>query len=205
MKRPVIVVTGGIASGKSTVAEVISRRKGAVVDCDRLAHRALDLEEVRDELEREFGNRIFGQKGRISRARLGEIVFSGHQKLVRLDRIIRPAVTEIIEDEVSRLKECYKYLVLDAVLFFQYKFNFEVELVLVTRASEEERVRRLRERNGMSREEAERRVYSQRDYYDSWEQADIIINTGLPGEKVKEIAACVRDGFLSRYYDQMKE
>lgn len=202
---PVIVVTGGIASGKTTVAKVLAERGGMVVDCDRLAHRVYRDREIRDELRRIFGKKIFDNDGKVSHSKLGTVVFSNAGKLKKLNQVVHPKVTEVINRELSELMKSYRYLVLDAVLFFQYKFNFEVNLVVVTEASERERLQRLIKRDRLSQKEGIRRIKSQRCYYDVWSKAEVTINTEQPLEQVKKVAASVRDNFLDRYFQDREE
>ena len=196
MRAPVIVVTGAIASGKTMVAHILAGRGGTVVDCDLLAHRALEEIELKEKLVRAFGSSVLTSSGRISRAGLGRIVFSDDSKLNLLNQMVRPFVKRIISDEVMKLKACSSYIVLDAVLFFQYKFKFKVDLVISTVASEETCLRRIMRRDGLSRKEALMRIERQRPLYNDWSGADLTVNTDGSRERIVRVVAGIRDCFL---------
>jgi dephospho-CoA kinase len=196
MRTPVIVVTGGIASGKTTVARVLAGKDGIAVDCDALAHRSLEQDAVKERLVRAFGGEILTPSGRVSRARLARLVFSDDVKLAVLDRIVHPAVTRIINDEVRRLRSIGRYIVLDAVVYFNYKFRFKVDLVVLTEAPEEVRLRRIIKRDGMSRDLAMGRIERQRSFYGSWAEADVTIDTHRSRREVERAAVSLREKFL---------
>lgn len=196
MRPPIIVVTGGIASGKTLVARVLAERGGVVVDCDSVGHEALAVPALKRKLVEAFGEGILTVTGKVSRTRLGRIVFSDAHKLELLNRLIRPVLKEMISAEVKKLKSSARYIVLDAVLFFQYKFNFKVDFVVVTEASEKTRLKRLMQRDGLRREEALQRIERQKSLHDDWDGAGITINTDGPLNRVMKEVAHVRDRFL---------
>jgi len=199
MKSPVIVVTGGIASGKTTVAGVMAARGGALVDCDALAHAALARTAVKRQLVRSFGRSVLTRAGNVSRAKLRAAVFSSDERMRALNEIVRPHVTRIINDEVRRLRAVVPYIVLDAVLFFHYTFRFKVALTVVTEAPKTIRIGRLMRRNGLSRDEALERIEHQHYLERDWARADHTIGTAVARCTVERIAADIRDGFLARH------
>ena len=100
MRKPVIVVTGGIATGKTTVARALAADRGSVIDCDRIGHEVLDTKDVTRAVARAFGKGILTPSGRISRVKLGRIVFADQSKLDLLNRTIRPFLKRMISAEV---------------------------------------------------------------------------------------------------------
>lgn len=198
MRTPVIAVTGPIASGKSTVARMIASRRGALVNCDRLGHRALEAPEVRRKLAAAFGKGVLSPSGRVSRRKLARIVFSDDRALETLNRIVRPSLTRIITGEVMRRRERAEYIVLDAVLLFRYRFRFKVDWAVVARASRETRLKRIMRRDGLSRAEALLRIERQRELDGAWSRADESIRTDGSLARVKSRAEGIRDRFLDR-------
>ncbi len=205
MRKPVIVVTGGIATGKTTVARALAAAGGSVIDCDRIGHDALDAKEVKRSLTRAFGKDILTRSGRISRARLGAVVFADQTKLDLLNRSIKPFLKRMISAEVMRRRKKAEYIVLDAVLYFQYKFRFKVDLVVRTVASKKARLERLDERDGMKAEKALDRISRQEPLEAGWRKADISIRTDVPVERVIEKANRIRERFLRSYFGSGKE
>lgn len=195
MKTPLVVVTGAIASGKSEVARVFAERGGTLIDADELAHEALEDPLFAAELAAEFGRDLLAG-GRVSRMRLARIVFSDQRALDRLNRLIKPSVKRIVRDRIASLQGGTPYIVLDALLFFQYKFRFKADLSVRTDAPEEVRVRRMMRRDGFTRAEALQRIERQRPLSRDWDRADVTIDTDAPIGRVRAEAARLRDEFL---------
>ncbi len=196
MKTPVIVVTGGIGSGKTTVARAIAGSRGEVIDCDALGRRALVDPGVRLRLVRRFGPGILTPGGRVSPRRLARIVFADARSLRRLNAAVTPRLRGIISDEVKRRARRAQYIVLDAVLYFQYKFRFKVDRVVVTTAPLETRLRRIMRRDGYSRAEALQRIGRQAELEAAWRRAGARIDTDRPLRAVRRDARRVRDEVL---------
>lgn len=197
MKTPIVVVTGPIASGKSLVARVFAARGGVLLDADEIAHETLDDPRFADELEREFGPGVIAG-GKVSRVALARIVFSDQRALDRLNLMIRPSVKRLVLDRIDSLRGKAPYIVLDALLFFQYTFGFKPDLSVRTDAPEEVRIGRMMRRDGFTREEAQQRIERQRPLTRGWQRADVTIDTDAPIERVREEAARLRDEFLER-------
>ncbi|MCX5753724.1 MAG: dephospho-CoA kinase [Candidatus Krumholzibacteria bacterium] len=198
MRVPVIGVTGPIASGKTTVAKTIAAAGGVLIDCDALGKRALEAPEVRKGIVAAFGAGVLGSGGAVSRRRLARIVFASDRDLERLNRIVRTSLKRIITDEVLKRRVRAPYIVLDAVLLFQYKFRFKVDYAVVTRASRRMRLARIMRRDGVSRSEAAARIERQRKLESGWAMADASIATDGPLARVRSEAGRIRDRFLAR-------
>ena len=198
MRVPVIGVTGPIASGKTTVARFIAGDRGALVDCDKLGARALASAGVRRDLVAAFGALILNRDGAVNRSKLARVVFASDRALDRLNRIVRPSLKRIITEEVLKRRAGAEYIVLDAVLLFQYKFRFKVDYVVVTRASLAARVRRIMERDRISRAAALARIERQRDLEEGWRRADAVLATDGSIARLKSEAVGIRDRFLAR-------
>jgi dephospho-CoA kinase len=197
MKIPLIVITGPIASGKTTVAKIIADRGGVYVDADTLAHAALADPRFIEQLSAEFGSDIIGDDGKVSRLRLAGAVFSEQEKLDRLNEIIKPFVRDLALERLLELEKTARYIVLDAVLFLQYKLSLEADLVVMTDAPEEVRIKRMMRRNGFDRDEAVLRIERQKDLFEEWEKAGLKLDTDIPLAEVKREAARIRDEFLA--------
>ncbi len=193
---PVIVVTGPIASGKTTVAKLIAADDGAHLVADRLAHRAFEDDGLTSALRREFGDGIFGVDGEVKHSVLSRIVFGDAEAMARLNDIVRPVVTTIIEEEIDIKCRVASYIVLDAVLYFEYKFRFKAGMVVLVDAPPEIRLRRLMKRDGISADEARTRIAGQRYLEGGWAGADVTIDTSADLDSVKREAAAVRDRFI---------
>lgn len=204
MRAPLIAVTGGIASGKTTVAKALAGAGGELIDCDSIGHGVLESESIKRRLIKAFGKEIIESSGTVDRRRLAEIVFSSPHELEKLNRLIKPELKRTITNNVLSLREGAEYIVLDAVLFFKYKFRFKVDLVVATYAPVETRVKRLMRRDGIAEDEAMRRVAIQSDLEEDWKRADYIMNTDKKIDIIIEEAVKLRERFLEEYYGRNK-
>lgn len=170
-------LTGGIASGKSTVAKMLQERGCAIIEADLLAHEYLKPENhVSQEVIREFGGEILDASGKIDRAKLGELVFGHAEKIERLNAIIHPHVlTEI----ARRLKELAGsgtgVAVVVAALHVETGYYKTFDRLAVAWCRPEQQFERLINR-GLTREQAERRIASQMPIDEKRRLADDVID-----------------------------
>merc|ERR1711971_1181480 len=158
-----IGLTGGSASGKSSVAKRMSGLSWGVVDCDKLGHAAYTPGTVAFKaIVEEWGQAVVAEDGSINRRALGPIVFADPSALARLNAIVWPEIARMAKEKADSLwKEGKQVVVLDAAVLLEadwQKFCHEVWVCVVP---QEEAVTRIMDRDGKSRQEAERRVASQ--------------------------------------------
>jgi dephospho-CoA kinase len=174
-------LTGGIASGKSTVARMLAERGAILIDFDELAH-AVEMPEgpVWREIVGHFGEGILLPDRRIDRLKLGAIVFSDREKREILNRLVHPAVFSEWQKRLAEIeKERPDAVVLsDIPLLIEAGLEKMVDLILLVYIPPEEQIRRLMVRNGFVREEAERRVDSQMPIGEKIPRAHIVIRNG---------------------------
>jgi dephospho-CoA kinase len=172
-------LTGGIASGKSTVAAMLVAKGAYHIDFDVLAHKVEkpDMPAWREIIDA-FGPEILNRDGTINRTRLGAIVFTDHQKLAQLNAIVHPAVLTAWRRQLKEIeKEKADAIVLaDVPLLIEAGLKQLVDVVLLVYISPEEQLRRLMARNGYTRGEALSRLSAQMPIQDKLPLADLIIN-----------------------------
>jgi dephospho-CoA kinase len=120
-KKPLIAIIGGIASGKSTVAEQFAKLGCAVIDADKMAHDLLEEDSIRDEVAGLFGPEILTVSGTIDRTKLARIVFADARQLDRLNDVIHPRVLQRTEELIERYNRNadLKAIVLDVPLLVE--------------------------------------------------------------------------------------
>ncbi len=188
----VIGLTGGIATGKSTVAAMFERRNCAVIDADRIAREVVEPGSFGlESLCLQFGRGILDGEGRLDRAGLGKRVFGDPALLARLNEILHPLILTRIGEALEAFRQAGEEMVLlDAPLLFETGFHGRVDAVVVVYAAEEVQRRRLMERDGLTPEEAGQRIASQMPLEDKVRQADFVIDNGstpaAAEEQVKE-------------------
>ncbi|MGH9732275.1 MAG: dephospho-CoA kinase [Candidatus Acidiferrales bacterium] len=156
-------LTGGIASGKSTVATRLQERGCAIIEADLLAHEYLQPENpASQEVIREFGAGILDGSGKIDRAKLGEIIFGNAEKIERLNAIIHPHVLKEIARRLQALKQSGEtdIAVVVAALHIETGFYKTFDRLAVAWCRPEQQLERLLNR-GFTSQQAERRIASQ--------------------------------------------
>ena len=187
----VIGLTGGIACGKSTVSGVLRSLGVRIVDGDALS-RALTAPNgpALPEIRRVFGDGVFEPGGTLDRSALGRLVFGHPEALGRLNDLMRPLLREAIFRAVDAARDDGEaFCVMDMPLLFEEGLNTLCSRVWCVIAPEEEQILRLRERNGLSRDEALARIRSQWPNEKKAALSDVVIDTDRP---IEDTAALVR-------------
>jgi dephospho-CoA kinase len=156
-------LTGGIASGKSTVAAILRELGFPVLDADALAHQLMEPgQPAYNKVLREFGPGILATDGRVDRAKLAAIVFADRAKLDGLNAILHPRVEAVAHaqfDQWSR-NGTRNAAFIEAALLVEAAYHRNLDGLVVTFCRPEQQLERLRTR-GLSDEEAHRRIAAQ--------------------------------------------
>lgn len=173
-----IGLTGGIASGKSTVSSMIKDKGITVIDAD-LIYKELTMTDTNmlGMLRNEFGDKIFNSDGTLSRKQLGMAVFMDKHKLDRLNEITHPFIFNRIEDEVRKAEARGEDIcVLDVPILIESGRHSISDFIVLVYADKPTQLKRLIKRNGFTEEEAQRRIDSQMDFEEKRKYADYIID-----------------------------
>jgi dephospho-CoA kinase len=191
-----IGLTGGIATGKSTVTRVLLERGYPVIDADLLAREAVQAgTEAQLEISRVFGPEALLANGELNRKRIGEIVFSDRTKLSILENIVHPKVRQLALQRKQELaNKGFKVAFYDVPLLFEKGMRDFFDRVLVVSCDPNLQKRRLMDRDGLSSEEADRRIASQIAIGEKIKLAtDVIENDGTKEDLARKI-----DSFLAK-------
>jgi len=172
-------LTGGIASGKSTVASVLRKLDVPLLEADPIGHELLESgQEAREEIVREFGGDILDAKGTVDRAKLGAIIFADAEKRARLDRIVHPRILGAASKWFAALDRPGGPAlgVFSAALIFETGYNRELGRVIVCWCPTERQLERLKER-GLSPAEARQRIAAQMPADEKRRLADDVIDS----------------------------
>lgn len=174
-----VALTGGIASGKSTVARRLEEHGAVIVDADQVARQVVEPgEPALARIAEEFGAGVIAADGSLDRAALGAIVFSDPEGRQRLNAITHPAVLDRSRALFAAAGEADPdaIVVYDIPLLVEAGRSDEFDLRVVVHAATETRVRRMTELRGMTREEALHRINSQATDADRFAIADVVID-----------------------------
>ena len=194
-----IGLTGGIASGKSTVAKMFQERGAYLIDLDELAHFVEEPDQPAwKAIVDYFGYDILNEDRTINRVELGLIVFADQKKLSILNSIVHPAVVDewrLRIDDLYEIDPC-AVVISDVPLLIEVAMQDQVDLVILVYAAPEVQIERLMERNGCSREEAVKRLASQMPIDDKIPYADIVIDNQDSPDETREIVYEIWDDIL---------
>lgn len=186
----IIGLTGGIASGKSTVSNMIKEVGIPVVDADIIAREVVQKgEEAYEKIVDHFGTEILSDDESIDRPKLGAIVFNNEEKRLSLNGIVHPAIRKKMLTEIKQYKQVgNKIVVLDIPLLFESKLTYMVDKIILVYVDQEIQKERLIKRDQFSDEEAKARIASQMPLVEKIELADEVIhNHGLKEETKQQL------------------
>tara|TARA_B100001996_G_scaffold269340_1_gene210626 strand:+ start:195 stop:788 length:594 start_codon:yes stop_codon:yes gene_type:complete len=190
----IIGLTGGIASGKSTVAQQLGQLGAHVIDADKLGHNAyVSGSEAFDLVVSAFGNDTVGSDGEIDRKVLGSKVFGNAESLKKLTDIVWPAIKQMATQEILSVKEQRpeQVIVLEAAVLFEAGWEDIVDEVWSTIVDREVAIERASNRDGTDRSQVEARIDAQISNEERKEKADRLIdNSGSEADlqaQVKQI------------------
>jgi dephospho-CoA kinase len=180
-----IGLTGGISTGKSTVAEILRAKGYPVVDADQLAREVVQRgTEGHEEVTAAFGPDSVSDSGELNRKKIGEIVFRDSRQRAILEQILHPRIRALAETRRRELESRGLELAFyDVPLLFEKSLQVLFDRTVVVVCEPEEQIRRLMVRDGFGREEAERRLAAQMPIEDKVKLADDVIrNEGSIGD-----------------------
>jgi len=184
-------LTGGIATGKSTVVRMLVKRGARVIDHDGLVHALQEPgQPVWKRIVEAFGRDILGADDRIDRKKLGALVFDDEQRRKALEGIVHPAVLEEAQhqrDEIGR-QDRQAIVLSDIPLLLEVGMQDLFDLILLVYAPPQVQILRVMKRNKMTRDEAEARLRAQMPIDEKLKVADLVIrNDGTMRELEKSV------------------
>ncbi|MGS0972561.1 MAG: dephospho-CoA kinase [Candidatus Izemoplasmataceae bacterium] len=172
----VIGLTGGIASGKSTVANLIRNLKLPLIDSDQVARDVMLKPEVIKELRDTFGNDIFDDEDKLSRKTLARIIYADEDKRNRLNDIVHPLVRKEIERQLSNEYQECKLVFVDVPLLYESGFDQIMDAVIVVYVPKDVQLSRLIKRDHIEEAYAHQKIKAQEDLEKKVKKADYVID-----------------------------
>lgn len=184
----IIGLTGSIASGKSTVSNMLKEYGVPIVDADAVARQVVEPgTETLKKIVEAFGEDILTETGELDRKKLGSIVFNDEEKRQILNSIIHPAIRkEMLRQRDEYLAGGAKTVVMDIPLLFESKLQHLVDKILVVTVSKDVQLQRLMKRNQFTEEEAKARIRSQLPLSVKEQGADAVINNNGTIEETRK-------------------
>jgi len=191
-----IALTGGIATGKSTVASLLALNGMRVIDADSISHKILD--DSSSWVKEKFGSK-YVKNSKVNRALLGSMVFSNQQAKKTLEEFLHPKIRQEIENQ-SIKQDSFKFpYLIDIPLFFENR-NYNIKNSVVVYAPKDIQLERFIKRNGYSKEESLNRINSQMDIDDKKSRATWIIDNSKDlkhlQQEVENFVAMIKEQYL---------
>ena len=186
----IIGLTGGIASGKSTVATELRKQNVPVFDADEVSRNAVAKGSKGLALVAEaFGAEYLTADGEMDRAKISQLVFSDKEALKTLEGILHKIVWDEAEAFLAEVREQKaKLAVLDVPLLIETKWHERVDLVWLVAVSKEQQIKRAMIRSGMTEEEVKARIAAQMSLADKKKFADVVLdNSGALEETLEQV------------------
>ena len=181
----VIGLTGGIATGKTTVSNYLKELGYPVIDADVVARQVVEpgtkgLRMITDT----FGEKVLTSDGQLDRQQLAQLVFTSSEQLQQLNRILQPIIRERIQELISTSKD--SVVVIDVPLLYEQHYEELCDVVMVVSVQPQQQLERLMNRNHLTMDEAKNRVASQMPLSSKERLADVVIDNNGSVEETRQ-------------------
>lgn len=185
-----IGITGGIASGKSTVAKYLRSLGAVVLDADSIAREVVEPGTYGWQRVREEFPQVIGATGEIDRAKLGRIVFEDPAKRKQLEAIVHPLVLNSLQESAKKEKEKGSLLFAEVPLLYEVGWETGLQSVWVVYVDYKVQLERLLKRSGLPLRQVEQMIASQMPLAEKAKKADVVIdNNGTQAETFAQVDA----------------
>lgn len=187
----IIGLTGGLKTGKTTVAQMFRLLGARVIDADKIVHESLSVRGACvKSIKAKFGEGVLTRGGSVNRKALAEIVFQDKRKLEDLEKIIHPHVRRVIRERLSEFKKSHPQdvVVLDVPLLFESGLDRLADLTITVKASQSLQIERAMRDLGISRTQALKRIRQQMPMTEKVKRSDVVIdNRSSKSETQKKV------------------
>jgi len=194
----ILGLTGGIATGKSTVTAMLRERGIPVIDADQIAREVVEPgKPAYEAIVRHFGRDILLEDGQLDRKKLGEVVFSDEAERQKLNAIVHPEVRRVMRQEAEAAEANGAQIVfMDIPLLYESKLQYLVEKIVVVYAPSDMQLARMMERDELDEEQAKKRLRAQFPIDQKKLEADFLIDNSQSREEtqrqVEELLTVIR-------------
>lgn len=184
----IVGLTGGIASGKSTVSNYLRELGAFIIDSDKIAHSIIKKgKPAYEKIVEKFGNSIIDKNGEVNRSRLAAIIFDDYKKKKELEEITHPFILDEIYKKIEEMQEKNRIIILDAPLLFEIGLNKAVNQTWVVYVDKKTQLERLMKRDKLAYQEAVKRIEAQLPLEEKKDMADFVIDNNGSIRRLKLI------------------
>lgn len=183
----IIGITGGIASGKSTVTEFLRQQGYQVIDADQVVHELQEPDgRLYQALLSAFGSAILQEDGRLDRPKLGAMIFGNPDLLAQSSQLQNEIIREELAHRRDLLAETEAVFFIDLPLLFELEYDNWFDQIWLVDVTVETQLSRLMTRNALSQEEAEKRIAAQLSLQEKRKRADVLIDNNGSLEETRQ-------------------
>ncbi|MGR3309888.1 MAG: dephospho-CoA kinase [Candidatus Brocadiales bacterium] len=200
-KVKIIGITGGIGSGKSTVAKMFASFGGRVIDADTIAHTVLSYQEVKDRIFKRWGKSVFNKHGEVDRNLLAKFAFSAKEQIDELNEIIHPIVIDYIKGQIEEIGGGgnVRAIIIDAALLVESDLANLCDIILFVDTTKQTRQGRVKHGRSWEGAELTRRERFQQSPSLKKKSADYVIDNNLSKENtISQVTAFWQRFILSQ-------
>ena len=173
----ILGLTGSIGCGKSSLSTIFSEKNIDIIDADIIAREIYEDEKLLQKIYNIFGTDIKNNNGSLNRKALGRIVFNNNEKLIQLNELTHPVIRQSVIEQIDYYNNLNKEIViLDAALLIESNYLDFIDKLLVVTCNENIQIKRIKNRDNCSNEEALSRIKSQMSQENKVKYADYIID-----------------------------
>ena len=185
--KKVIGITGGIASGKSNIVNVIENEGYKVLSCDKIYQELSEIGmPIYNNILNTFGDSFILPNRKLDKKKLGKLIFNNEDKKILLNSITHPIIKDVLINEINKSSE--EYIFIEIPLLYEAKFDDLCDFIIVAYLPKDEQIKRLMERDKIDYNYALAKISSQDSLDDKKAKADFVINTiGTFDETKKEV------------------
>ena len=174
--KKVIGITGGIASGKSNVCQVIKKLGYPIISCDEITRNNYNIGgKIYNVVRERFGDEFLLDDGNIDKKKLSRLIFSKESAKLLIDSITHPIIKEELLSEIAKYDDGLVFV--EIPLLYEAKFDTLCDIVICVFLSQKYQVERLMEREGIDEDYALKKIHSQMDLYLKKSLADYVIDS----------------------------
>lgn len=190
-----VVLTGGIATGKSTVAKIFKAYDFEIIDADKVAHEMLDL--YHKDIAQLFGAQ-YVEDGKVLRKKLGALIFTDKKEKKRLENLLHPLIFTKIGQLAMILDNLRKPYLVDIPLFFENN-RYPIKESIVVYVPPKLQLKRLMNRDASTKEEAQARIDAQMDIEEKKQRATYLIDNQGDRKNLQQLCDKVKDRIITNY------
>ncbi len=192
----IVGLTGGIGSGKTTVAKIFAQLKVPIYDADTEAKILLDTDDkLHKALVQLLGNSVENSAGKIDRAKMAELVFAEKKLLTEVNALVHPAVAKHFKSWYKEVSQ--PYVLREAAILFESGAYKDCDAVITVFAPEELRIERVMQRNGITKAEVQSRISNQWPEEEKLKRADFVLYNDGSKSLIKQVLA-IHENLISK-------